>query len=183
MRRMPATLAAALVAVALAGCEREERRLRELPPAADRSESGAVRQTELQPGPRTPDRDVRDPYRGNAWSLTEGQRLYSAYNCVGCHAHGGGGMGPPLMDDLWIYGSDPENVFDTIVEGRPNGMPSFRGKVADYQVWQLVAYVRTLSGLAPSVAAPGRSDHMQVGEPLQSREAVRPKPGPAEHVR
>ena len=39
--------------------------------------------------------------------IAEGQRLYNAFNCVGCHAHGGGAIGPALMDDLWIHGSDP----------------------------------------------------------------------------
>ena len=65
--------------------------------------------------------------------MAEGQRLYRWYNCAGCHANGGGGMGPPLMDDKWIYGSEPENIVATILEGRPNGMPSFRGKVPDDQ--------------------------------------------------
>ena len=57
-------------------------------------------------------------------------------------------MGPPLIDDKWIYGSDPDQIFATIMQGRPNGMPSFRGKIPDYQVWQLAAYVRSLGGLA-----------------------------------
>ena len=67
------------------------------------------------------------------------------------------------MDDKWIYGSQPDQIFSTIVEGRPNGMPSFRGKLPDYQVWQLAAYVRSLSGQAPKDAAPGRDDDMQDG--------------------
>jgi cytochrome c oxidase cbb3-type subunit 3 len=69
-------------------------------------------------------------------------------------------MGPPLMDDRWIYGSEPQNIYATIVEGRPNGMPSFRSKVPDSQVWQLVAYVRALGGLARKDVAPGRNDDM-----------------------
>jgi cytochrome c oxidase cbb3-type subunit 3 len=40
-------------------------------------------------------------------------------------------------------------------------MPSFRGKIADPQVWQLAAYVRSLSGNVPPNAAPSRSDEMQ----------------------
>jgi len=91
-------------------------------------------------------------------------------NCVGCHSHGGGGMGPALMDSKWIYGSKPEQIFATIVEGRPNGMPSFRGKLPDYQVWQLVAYVRSLSGNVSSNAAPGRDDDMQIKKPENSKD-------------
>ena len=81
--------------------------------------------------------------------MSEGQRLYTWFNCVGCHAHGGGGMGPALMDDEWIYGSDPAQIFSTIIEGRPNGMPTFGGKVNAQEAWQLVAYVRSMSGRAP----------------------------------
>ena len=59
--------------------------------------------------------------------------LFTSYNCVGCHGSGGGGgMGPPLKDHKWIYGADPANIFATIVEGRPNGMPSCRNKIPDY---------------------------------------------------
>jgi cytochrome c oxidase cbb3-type subunit 3 len=101
--------------------------------------------------------------------------LYSAYNCVGCHAHGGGGMGVALMDDKWIYGSAPEQIFATIIEGRPNGMPSFRGKIPANQVWELVAYVRSLAGLTSKDPAPGRDDHMHIGPPENTLEKQTPK--------
>ena len=52
------------------------------------------------------------------------------------------------MDDHWIYGSSMENIASSIIEGRPNGMPTFRKMVAGDQVWQLAAYVRSLSQLA-----------------------------------
>src|SRR5919199_1094602 len=86
-------------------------------------------------------------YDNNAPAIAEGQFLYNQMNCVGCHAHGGGAIGPALMDDKWIYGSQPEQIFATIVEGRPNGMPSFRGRIPDHQVWEIAAYVRSMSGL------------------------------------
>src|SRR5215204_4768535 len=88
-------------------------------------------------------------YEENAYAVSEGKRLYSMFSCHGCHAHGGGDMGPPLMDDRWIYGHRPEQIFSTIIEGRPNGMPSFGSRVPAYQVWQLAAYVRSMSGLTP----------------------------------
>ena len=37
-----------------------------------------------------------------AWHVSEGKRLYDGFNCTGCHAYGGGDIGPPLMDDQWI---------------------------------------------------------------------------------
>lgn len=122
---------------------------------------------------------MKNPYEGNAYAISEGQRLYQWFNCVGCHSHGGGGMGPPLMDDKWIYGSDPENIFATIVEGRPNGMPSFRGKIPEYQVWQIVAYVQSMSGAVPKDAASGRADEMFVKKPEQTTPDLAPKNAPA----
>ena len=79
------------------------------------------------------------------------------------------------MDDKWIYGHEPDQIFATIVEGRPNGMPSFRGKLPDYQIWQLAAYVRSLSGQVPKDTAPGRNDDMQVGKPESSKDRETPK--------
>ena len=69
-------------------------------------------------------------------------------------------MGPPLSDEEWMYGAEPENIFVTISGGRPNGMPAFGGKLSNQQIWQLVAYVRTLSGLARKDVKPSRSDAM-----------------------
>lgn len=173
-------LAAALAAL---GCQRETRRFRESPPAA--TSETAVSMSELVPGPKTRDLPIRNPYERNAYAVSEGERLFNAYNCSGCHSHGGGGIGPALMDDQWIYGSDPENIFSTIVEGRPNGMPTFRGKIPNYQVWQIVAYVRSLSGLLPKDIAPARDDHMVAGPEPQRTDPLRPKhaftPAAAEH--
>jgi len=164
---------------ALGGCRREERRYREMPAAAARPNT--ERLVSLVPGPYTADVHVPNPYEGNALAVSEGKRLFAWYNCQGCHANGGGGMGPPLMDEKWIYGSDPENIFATIMEGRPNGMPAFRGKVPAYQIWQIVAYVQSLSGNVPKGAASGRPDHMQVHEQDQSLPKLVPERQPASH--
>jgi cytochrome c oxidase cbb3-type subunit III len=171
-RRRRELLAAALLAAALSACQREDRRFRTWPPAA--SALPAVRQSPLQPGPTTRDLAVRNEYEGNAWAVSEGKRLYNQFNCSGCHFQGGGGIGPPLMDSQWIYGSQPENIFATIVEGRPNGMPSFRGKLGNDQVWKLVAYVRSMSGLLAKDVASGRNDDIQVRSQEQSTEKAQP---------
>jgi cytochrome c oxidase cbb3-type subunit 3 len=155
----------AFTAAALA-CEREERGFRVQTPDSNRI--AAKRLTDFQAGQTTATPEVKNEYEGDAYALSEGKRLYQQMNCVGCHLHGGGGIGPALMDDKWIYGSHPDQIFSTVVEGRPNGMPSFRGKLPDYQVWQIAAYVRSLSGNAPKDAAPGRDDDMKTGDPENS---------------
>lgn len=165
----------ALAAVALvAGCERETRTFK-TPPAGGVT-LGAVQLTPLHAGDEPPKAPVPNAYQENAYAMSQGKQLFSQYNCNGCHANGGGGSGPPLMDDVWIYGSDPQNIFATIVEGRPNGMPSFRGRIPDDQIWQLVAYIRSMSGLAPQDAAPSRSDTLEAKVP----ESRMPKPAPTQ---
>jgi cytochrome c oxidase cbb3-type subunit 3 len=106
------------------------------------------------------------PYQTNRWAVSEGQRLYNNFNCVGCHANGGGGIGPSLADGKWIYGSRPEQVFATIMEGRPNGMPSFGGKLGNAEVWRLVAYVRAVGHLTPRDTWPARQDDMGDASPV-----------------
>jgi cytochrome c oxidase cbb3-type subunit 3 len=181
IKRQFACLTACACVLLLTACERE---IRSFDPGGPSAEIvHLTRLTDLQAGGPDPNGDKNQPsiavegkvnYEENAQALTEGKRLFSAYNCVGCHAHGGGGMGPPLMDDKWIYGHQPSQVFRTIVEGRPNGMPSFGGKVPAFQVWQLAAYVRSMSGLVSKDAAPGRDDDMKSSPPENSAETAKP---------
>ena len=161
-----------VVFLAATACERERRSFQDMSAPAARSQ-GPV-QTPLSAAGNPPATAQSSPYQDNAWGISEGKRLFDNFNCSGCHAHGGGGMGPALMDDKWIYGSRPGTIFETIVEGRPNGMPAFRGRIPDAQVWQLVAYVQAMSGHSSLASLPGRSDHMRYGTPENARPAVQP---------
>jgi cytochrome c oxidase cbb3-type subunit 3 len=99
-------------------------------------------------------------YERNAWHVSEGQRLYEEFNCVECHAHGGGGIGPALIDDEWTYGSASPQIVATLIQGRPNGMPSFRNILTEEQMWQLAAYVRAMGGQLPKDVPPSRGDNL-----------------------
>ena len=82
---------------ARAGCEREKR---ELPCSCRRQRRDPTRctPTDLVPGEPQPPRRRAVPTRTTPTAMGEGKRLFAAYNCNGCHAQGGGGIGPPLMD-------------------------------------------------------------------------------------
>jgi cytochrome c oxidase cbb3-type subunit 3 len=158
--------------LSVAACDREERSFRADPVATETEEKIAL--VPLSPGTSAPVEERTGKgkeYENNAYHLAQGKTLYTSFNCNGCHSNGGGGSGPPLMDDQWIYGSQIENIVHTIREGRPNGMPSFRGRIPDDQIWELAAYVRALGGLAPKSAAPGRNDDMHP-HPAENRESV-----------
>ena len=155
-------LVALIACLALPGCDREERGMKGQPKAETISRTDDPRAAE---------------YEGNAFQISQGQRLFAWMNCSGCHSHGGGGMGPPLMDDEWRYGGRMEDIVRTILHGRPNGMPPFQNKITEQQAWQLAAYVHTLSARTRKDAVGARTDEMSFGEPatLQEREKVLPE--------
>jgi cytochrome c oxidase cbb3-type subunit 3 len=155
-----------MLLVALGGCDRETRDSRGKP----LPETGPLvgpRSTAMMNGVPVP--TGRDPraagYEENAFHIAQGYRWFVWMNCNGCHANGGGGMGPPLMDAEWRYGGSMEQIAATILQGRPNGMPSFRGRVTEQQLWQLAAFVRSLSAQPRQDALPGRTDSMRNTEP------------------
>jgi cytochrome c oxidase cbb3-type subunit 3 len=162
----------ALVALCLSGCKREQRIFD--PGASGSQPANGTVLNEVSAGGSTPAANNPNIFAQSAYSVAEGKRLYQAYNCVGCHANGGGAIGPALMDSEWIYGSSLEQIHSTIVQGRPNGMPSFAQKIPDYQVWEIAAYVRSMSGQLPSDVAPSRSDQMPMVIPEQSRPKEHP---------
>jgi cytochrome c oxidase cbb3-type subunit 3 len=154
-----------LAALTLAACDREERHSR-AKPIGETVPAGTSPAT-IYPGyASVPPLDPRARlYDTNANAISKGQQLYSWMNCVGCHSHGGGGMGPALMDDQWRYGGRIDQIAASIAEGRPNGMPAWRGKLTEDQIWQLAAYVRSLSGLPSKDAVSSRAESMSAGTP------------------
>lgn len=156
-----------LLAVGLSACAREERDFRGS--GAPAGAADRVVMSELRPGPSAIDASPYI-YQENRWAVSEGMRLYTWFNCSGCHAAGGGGgIGPPLRDDEWIYGSGPDNIYSTIVQGRPDGMPAFRDRIDPADVWKLVAYVRAVGRLTPKDTWSARSDNMAETSPWRSR--------------
>jgi cytochrome c oxidase cbb3-type subunit 3 len=86
-----------------------------------------------------------NPYRNDPVAGQGGRRIFVSFNCSGCHgAHGGGGMGPSLRDEAWIYGGGSADIFDSIAEGRAHGMPAWGSLLPPRYIWQLVTYIETL---------------------------------------
>lgn len=102
----------------------------------------------IQPGLslQRPLASLRNPFAGDKQRADEGGKLFVAYNCMDCHgADGSGAMGPSLADGRFHFGGTDGDVFQSIYEGRPDGMPAWGGRISDDQIWRLVAYVQSLS--------------------------------------
>jgi cbb3-type cytochrome c oxidase subunit III len=149
MRIAAASIVSIALIAALPSCRREERNFAPLGPS----------------------------YTESAYAVSEGKELFDAMNCSGCHAHGGGALGPALTDGSWRYGRDPASVEESIRMGRPRGMPAFEHRVSPDDIPKLVVYVRSLSGLVRSDAVSARDEHMQsTPSPALEHHAI-PVPG------
>ena len=75
--------------------------------------------------------------------LAAGKKLWDA-NCVVCHGKDGAGFAtfPSLIDDEWLHGNKPEEVYQQISEGNvAKGMVPYKNMLSEKQITQLTSYV------------------------------------------
>ena len=70
--------------------------------------------------------------------------------------------------------SSMASIVDSITYGRPNGMPAFQGRMTPQQIWQVAAYVRTLSARDRQDVRAGRAEGLSTGEPATLRDPKKP---------
>jgi cytochrome c oxidase cbb3-type subunit 3 len=166
---LPCRASLLVLALLAAGCDRERRDPRGSPLPETEPAAYAL----LHPGAHDPRATT---YDHNAMHVSNGQRYFHWMNCNGCHSEGGGGIGPALMDRRWRYGSSMEKIVETIAHGRPNGMPAFAGKMTPQQIWEVAAYVRSMSARVPQSIRSGRSEGLSAGEPPTLRDPLTFRP-------
>ena len=98
----------------------------------------------------------RNPYRGDAAAIADGQAVF-AQVCAACHRPDGSGLvGPSLVDPYAKYGATDHELFETVMKGRPGGMPAWGPQLGTEKVWKVLAYLETLpKSDRPGVGAPG----------------------------
>lgn len=97
-----------------------------------------------------------DALKADKAAVEEGKQLFAATACVACHkADGTGVVGPNLTDPYWLHGSKPTDIYLTIMNGAPNGMPAHKDSLGQKKVMKVVAYIektfvgKNLPGKAP----------------------------------
>jgi mono/diheme cytochrome c family protein len=87
-----------------------------------------------------------NPFTGQPEAIQQGRTLWLQYGCSGCHGvMGGGGMGMPVIDDVWKFGSDDDTMMK-LIKGQiaAQTMPKIYGAMPDDEAWKIIAYVRSL---------------------------------------
>jgi cytochrome c oxidase cbb3-type subunit 3 len=95
------------------------------------------------------EKDATNPYGSDTAAVERGRALFVAMNCTGCHGFEAkaGLMAPRLTDNYWRYGGSDADVFNSVYEGRAQGMPAWGAVLSEDQIWELVAYIRSLGGM------------------------------------
>ena len=106
-----------------------------------------------------------NPYGDNPQAVSEGHDLFVRMNCAGCHGYDAkGAMGPNLTDTYWRYGGVPAEVFKSIYEGRPQGMPAWNPALPPEEIWKIVSYIDSLGGMMPPQAYQAQLQGDRVGD-------------------
>lgn len=104
---------------------------------------------------------VKNPYTGDTAAIRSGHQLFLETGCNGCHGGGGGGgICPPLVNDVWVYGSDDATLFNLIQLGTVKlqalgfvrighenvvgQMPPFGGLLDRDQTLRIIAFIRSV---------------------------------------
>lgn len=94
---------------------------------------------------------VKNPYGGDAAAIDQGGELFVGMNCAACHGYDlKGGMGPDLTDSYWRYGGSPADIYKSIFEGRPQGMPAWGRSLPPVLIWKVAAYIESKGGAYPA---------------------------------
>ncbi len=100
----------------------------------------------------------------NREAMETGKRLFQTY-CMQCHgANATGSKGfPNLTDADWLYGGEPDDIKETIANGRMGVMTAMGEALSTQDIDDLANYVRSLSNLSHDATSAGRGKELFVG--------------------
>jgi putative heme-binding domain-containing protein len=103
---------------------------------------------------------AKNPHEGNPEAIRNGMGLFRS-RCADCHGMDARGVRAPDLTHVWAMGRTDEGLFNTIRRGVPGTeMPSFvPPRNTDVELWQMLAYLRTLAAPAPTDPARGNAQN------------------------
>jgi cytochrome c oxidase cbb3-type subunit III len=108
-----------------------------------------------RPAARAEPRPAKNPFEGNAQAIGNGAAMFRT-RCAGCHGPDARGYLGPDLTGFWAAGGTDDRMFDIVRRGVPGTEMTAADplRVLDKDIWQVLAYVRTLGGV-PTVASTG----------------------------
>src|SRR5688572_27662963 len=103
---------------------------------------------------------AKNPFEGNPEAILAGMGGYRV-RCADCHGTDGRGVRGPDITQVWNTGRTDQGLFNTVRRGVPNSeMPAFVApRTSDRDVWQMLAYLKTLAAPAPPEPPRGNAEN------------------------
>ena len=113
--------------------------------AAAAQERGAARGGQTRP--------EKNPLEGNRAAISNGGAMFRN-RCAGCHGPDAHGYLGPDLTGFWAAGGSDGRMFDIVRSGVPGTemIGADPTRVFDKDIWQVLAYVRTLAAVPPAPA-------------------------------
>jgi putative heme-binding domain-containing protein len=101
----------------------------------------------------------KNPYEGNQEAVQAGMGQFRV-RCADCHGMDATGVRGPDITQVWASGRSDGGLFLTLRNGVPNTeMPSVGFRTSDHEIWQILAYLRTLAAPAPTDPPRGNAEN------------------------
>ncbi|PYR47783.1 MAG: hypothetical protein DMF89_17910 [Acidobacteria bacterium] len=107
------------------------------------------------------DRPTANPLQGNADAIRAGMGQFRQ-RCADCHGVDARGIRSPDLTQVWASGRSDDGLFQTLRNGIPGTeMPSVGVRTTDNEIWQILAYLRTLAAPTPTDPPRGNAENGQ----------------------
>jgi len=102
----------------------------------------------------------KNPFDGNPEAILAGMGGFRQ-RCADCHGTDARGVRGPDITQIWSSGRSDQGLFRTIRNGISNTeMPAFIApRTSDREIWQMLAYLRTLAAPAPTDPPRGNAEN------------------------
>lgn len=101
-----------------------------------------------------------NPLAGNPEAIRFGTGLYRA-RCADCHGMDARGVRAPDLTQVWASGRTDDGLFKTVKNGVPGTEMPANPRMFDQEIWQVLAYLRTLAASAPTDPPKGNAENGQ----------------------
>lgn len=101
----------------------------------------------------------KNPLQGDAEAIRAGMGQFRV-RCADCHGMDATGVRAPDITQAWASGRSDAGLFLTLRNGVANTeMPAVGQRTPDHEIWQILAYLRTLASPAPSDPPRGNAEN------------------------